>query len=71
MHIYTRTTHVQCTSTTKDVGYIFQCLKGACAREPGGKVQYFRFVVDPESFAHTVENMFHFSFLIKVECCAF
>lgn len=52
-------------STTKDVGYIFQCLKGACAREPGGKVQYFRFVVDPESFAHTVENMFHFSFLIK------
>lgn len=28
-------------------------------------MHYFKFLVDPESFAHSVENMFHFSFLIK------
>ena len=51
-------------STTKDVMHVFKCLKRACERE--GKVHYFTFLVDPMSFAHTVENMFHFAFLIKV-----
>ena len=50
-------------STTKDVSHMLQHLKEACD-EHG--VHYFKFLVDPESFAHTVENMFHFSFLIKV-----
>lgn len=51
-------------STTKDVVHVFSCLKRACGRD--GRVHYFTFLVDPDSFAHTVENMFHFSFLIKV-----
>jgi len=51
-------------STTKDVMHVFSCLKKKCERE--GRVHYFTFLVDPTSFAHTVENMFHFAFLIKV-----
>ena len=51
-------------STTKDVSHVFDCLKRACKR--GERVHYFTFLVDPTSFAHTVENMFHFAFLIKV-----
>ena len=51
-------------STTKDVMHVFDCLKKACKKK--GRVQYFTFLVDPMSFAHTVENMFHFAFLIKV-----
>ena len=28
-------------------------------------ISYFAFVLDPKSFSRSVENMFHFSFLIK------
>ena len=51
-------------TTTKGVGHVFEHLKRACRMYQ--KIHYFRFVVDPDSFAHTVENMFYFSFLIKV-----
>lgn len=52
-------------STTKDVAHIFEHLKIAC-RESNNRVHYFKFLFDPNSFAHTVENLFHFSFLVKV-----
>lgn len=53
-------------STTKDVALVLSCLKKECERHCRRRVNYFQFLVDPNSFAHTVENMFHFSFLIKV-----
>ena len=28
-------------------------------------ISYFNFVLDPQSFTKSVENMFHFSFLVK------
>ena len=52
-------------STTKDVAHIFRHLKRMCA-EGDRRVHYYSFLVNPESFARTVENMFHFSFLVKV-----
>lgn len=50
-------------STTKDVQHIMNHVVKACRAK--GRVGYFHFLVDPESFGQTVENMFHFSFLIK------
>ncbi len=50
-------------STTKDVAYIYDHVKKAC--EKRGRLHYFKFLIDPDSFAQSVENMFHFSFLIK------
>ena len=50
-------------STTKDVQHVWKYVTKACREK--GRVGYLNFLVDPESFARTVENMFHFSFLIK------
>lgn len=50
-------------STTKDVAHIYGHVKKDCEKK--GRLHYFKFLVDPDSFAHSVENMFHFSFLIK------
>ena len=50
-------------STTKDVQHILIHAARACKAK--GRVGYFHFLVDPTSFARTVENMFHFAFLVK------
>jgi hypothetical protein len=51
-------------STTKDVAHLFYHLKRLCG-DGRRRVHYFTCLVDPESFSHSVENMFHFAFLIK------
>lgn len=50
-------------STTKDVQHIMTQVQRTCREK--GRVGYLQFLVDPGSFAKTVENMFHFSFLVK------
>ena len=34
----------------------------------GKPICYFEFIMDPDSFGHTIENMFYVSFLVKVRC---
>ena len=53
-------------ATTKDVHNLFKHLKAALDKSPQKRVHYFKFLVHPTSFSQTVENIFHFSFLIKV-----
>ena len=55
--------------TTRDVQQLLKHLKAAIKNSPEKRVKYFMFLVHPESFAQTVENIFHFSFLIKVCVC--
>jgi len=50
-------------STTKDVQHIMNQVRRACKERD--RIGYFHFLVDPNSFAKTVENMFHFAFLVK------
>jgi len=51
--------------TEQLVKHVFKCL--ASAWKQGGKepVNFFKFVIDPESFGATIENLFHVSFLVK------
>ena len=46
--------------------HIKRCLVERYRGNESSPLDYFEFVIDPTSFAKTVENMFHVSFLIKV-----
>lgn len=46
--------------------HIKRCLVDRYKSAECSPIDYFEFVIDPASFAKTVENMFHVSFLIKV-----
>jgi hypothetical protein len=46
--------------------HIKRCLVKRYNETESSPIDYFEFVIDPTSFAKTVENMFHVSFLIKV-----
>lgn len=50
-------------TTTKNIQHVM--LHAARGCQAHGRLGYFQFLVDPNSYARTVENMFHFSFLIK------
>ena len=52
--------------TIKQIMHIKRCLVDRYRKEECSPMDYFEFVIDPDSFAKTVENMFHVSFLIKV-----
>ena len=56
-------------STTKEVVHMMKHLRVACGGASGGGcVHYFSFLIDPDSFSRSVENLFHFAFLVKVVC---
>ncbi|NWS26798.1 NSE4A protein, partial [Polioptila caerulea] len=52
-------------ATEKEVERILRILQTHFENDPNTPISFFDFVIDPNSFAHTVENMFHVSFLIK------
>jgi len=51
--------------TIKQIMHIKRCLVERYKALDFSPIDYFEFVIDPTSFAKTVENMFHVSFLIK------
>ncbi|KAG9344439.1 hypothetical protein JZ751_011109 [Albula glossodonta] len=52
-------------ATEKEVERILAYLQQYHEDDPTLPISYFEFVVDPESFSRTVENIFHVSFLIR------
>uniref|UniRef100_A0A8C4T0Q3 Non-structural maintenance of chromosomes element 4 n=1 Tax=Erpetoichthys calabaricus TaxID=27687 RepID=A0A8C4T0Q3_ERPCA len=52
-------------ATEKEVERILGILQELNKAEPNNPLSYFDFVIDPHSFARTVENMFHVSFLVR------
>lgn len=52
-------------ATEKEVERIFAYLKTYYQDDPTSPISYYEFVIDPNSFSRTVENMFHVSFLIR------
>lgn len=51
-------------ATTKEVDRIYKILKKK-SKDGRSPICFFQFVVNPESFGQTVENIFHVAFLIK------
>ncbi|XP_029377294.1 non-structural maintenance of chromosomes element 4 homolog A [Echeneis naucrates] len=52
-------------ATEKEVERILGYLRGYYGDEPTSPISYYEFVIDPNSFSRTVENIFHTSFLIR------
>ncbi|XP_034538563.1 non-structural maintenance of chromosomes element 4 homolog A [Notolabrus celidotus] len=52
-------------ATVKEVERILGYLKSYHQDDPTSPISYYEFVIDPNSFSRTVENIFHMSFLIR------
>ncbi|XP_066477088.1 non-structural maintenance of chromosomes element 4 homolog A [Tiliqua scincoides] len=52
-------------ATEKEVERILGLLQAYYNEDPNTPISFLEFVMDPNSFARTVENMFHVSFLIR------
>lgn len=52
-------------ATEKEVERILGYLRSYFADDPTSPISYHEFVIDPNSFSRTVENIFHTSFLIR------
>ncbi|XP_029031238.1 non-structural maintenance of chromosomes element 4 homolog A [Betta splendens] len=52
-------------ATEKEVERILGYLKSYHQDDPTSPISYYEFVIDPNSFSRTVENIFHTSFLIR------
>nr|XP_019943550.1 PREDICTED: non-structural maintenance of chromosomes element 4 homolog A-like [Paralichthys olivaceus]XP_019943558.1 PREDICTED: non-structural maintenance of chromosomes element 4 homolog A-like [Paralichthys olivaceus] len=52
-------------ATEEEVERILGYLKGYYKDDPTSPISFYEFVIDPNSFSRTVENIFHTSFLIR------
>ncbi|XP_057237154.1 non-structural maintenance of chromosomes element 4 homolog A [Malurus melanocephalus] len=52
-------------ATEKEVERVLRILQTHFENDPNTPISFFDLVIDPNSFAHTMENIFHVSFLIK------
>ncbi|XP_034465694.1 non-structural maintenance of chromosomes element 4 homolog A [Hippoglossus hippoglossus] len=52
-------------ATEKEVERILGYLKSYYKDDPTSPISFYEFVIDPNSFSRTVENIFHTSFLIR------
>ncbi|XP_077437216.1 non-structural maintenance of chromosomes element 4 homolog A [Vanacampus margaritifer] len=52
-------------ATEKEVERILACLKDYHQDDPSSAIPYYEFVIDPDSFPRTIENIFHTSFLVR------
>jgi len=51
--------------TEQMVTHVYRCLVKEFKQEGRKPISYFKFVLDPECFGTSIENMFHLSFLVK------
>ena len=62
-------TQTSANQTDVIVTHVFRCLVMKWKENRQQPINYFKFVINPECFGTSVENMFHVSFLVKEGKC--
>ena len=62
-------TQTSANQTDVIVTHVLKCLVNSWRENQKQPVNYFKFVINPECFGTSVENMFHVSFLVKEGKC--